>query len=83
MTARRVMIVVRDDGHGIAINDPDRISEPYFTTGKDLGTGLGLWVSKDLVAKNGGTIHVKSSTRRLDHGLESKDEPGCRLAKSA
>jgi signal transduction histidine kinase len=92
VTAERVIIEVRDDGHGIAGQDLDRIFEPFFTTRRELGTGLGLWVSKDLVTKNGGTIHVASSTRRHDHGttfrlsfprMESKNEPGYSVAKSA
>ena len=37
--------------------------EPFFTTKpKDVGTGLGLWVSRDLIAKQGGKIEIRSST---------------------
>ena len=36
------------------------IFEPFFTTKKDVGTGLGLWVSKEIVEKLGGTIEVTS-----------------------
>jgi len=61
-------IAVADNGHGIAEADLARIFEPFFSTKKEVGTGLGLWVSRDLVRKNGGTIEVISSTRDQDHG---------------
>jgi signal transduction histidine kinase len=61
-------IEVTDDGHGIAEADLARVFEPFFSTKKEVGTGLGLWVSLDLVRKNGGAIEVMSSTRDQDHG---------------
>jgi len=61
-------IKVTDNGHGIAEQDLGRVFEPFFSTKKEVGTGLGLWVSRDLVRKNGGTIEVMSSTREQDHG---------------
>jgi signal transduction histidine kinase len=61
-------IAVTDNGHGIADQDLGRIFEPFFSTKKEVGTGLGLWVSLDLVRKNGGAIEVMSSTREQDHG---------------
>lgn len=65
---QNVVIKVRDEGHGIAGEDLERVFEPFFTTKKEIGTGLGLWVSKDLVAKNGGTVQVMSAIRPEDHG---------------
>jgi signal transduction histidine kinase len=59
---------VTDNGHGISDEDLGKIFEPFFSTKKEIGTGLGLWVSRDLVKKNGGTIEVLSSTRKRDHG---------------
>ncbi len=63
-----MIVEVRDEGHGIASQDMENILAPFFTTKKKVGTGLGLWVSKDLVTKNGGTVQVTSSTRSEDHG---------------
>jgi PAS domain S-box-containing protein len=47
-----------DSGPGIAESDTEKIFEPFFTTKKDVGTGLGLWVAKDLAEKHGGSIQL-------------------------
>ena len=55
------LIRIRDTGHGIAKENLERIFEPFFTTkppGK--GTGLGLFVSLDIINRLGGAIQVKS-----------------------
>ncbi len=51
-------LVIEDDGPGIPPENLDRIFEPFFTTKKDVGTGLGLWVSREIIERHGGTIHV-------------------------
>jgi PAS domain S-box-containing protein len=55
-----VRVRVEDNGHGIASQDLQRIFEPFYTTKKDVGTGLGLWVSKAIAERHGGTIEVQS-----------------------
>ena len=55
---------IEDDGHGIAPEDMQRIFEPFFTTKKDVGTGLGLWVSKEIAERHGGVIQVESRLRQ-------------------
>jgi PAS domain S-box-containing protein len=55
-----VRLTIEDNGHGIAPQDLQRIFEPFFTTKKDVGTGLGLWVSKKIAERHGGTIEVRS-----------------------
>ena len=67
-TGDALSIAVSDNGHGITEENLSRIFEPFFSTKKEVGTGLGLWVSLDLVRKNGGTLEVMSSTREQDHG---------------
>ena len=57
-----VRIVVADTGCGIGPENLDNIFEPFFTTKKDTGTGLGLWVSRELIEKYGGHLGVRSST---------------------
>ncbi len=54
-------IVVADSGHGMKPETRRRIFEPFFTTKESVGTGLGLFVSKELIEKRGGTIRLRSS----------------------
>jgi signal transduction histidine kinase len=49
-------ISIRDNGSGISPENAVRVFDPFFTTKEDTGTGIGLWVTRDLVDKNGGRI---------------------------
>jgi PAS domain S-box-containing protein len=55
-----VQFTVADNGGGIKPEFRSKIFEPFFTTKVDVGTGLGLWVTKTIVEKRGGTIRVRS-----------------------
>ena len=57
-----VLLTVADNGGGISEDVRNNLFEPFFTTKKDVGTGLGLWVCKNIVEKHGGTIRFRSST---------------------
>jgi len=57
-----VRISIADSGPGISAGVREHIFEPFFTTKKDVGTGLGLWVCKNIVDKHCGSIRLKSST---------------------
>ena len=59
-TTHLVKIIVEDDGPGIAPEHRDHIFEPFFTTKKDVGTGLGLWVTKEIIERHSGTVEVRS-----------------------
>jgi PAS domain S-box-containing protein len=59
-TKEGVRITVADNGSGIPLADRAHIFEPFYTTKKDSGTGLGLWVSRGIVEKHGGSIRVRS-----------------------
>ncbi len=54
-----VEIKITDTGHGIKKEDLEKVFEPYFTT-REKGIGLGLWITKNEVERNGGQIKVKS-----------------------
>jgi PAS domain S-box-containing protein len=58
---RGVQIVVADTGHGVPREERHKIFEPFFTTKQDVGTGLGLWITKQLIENYGGRIRVRSS----------------------
>ncbi len=55
-----VELVVGDKGCGIPREQLHRIFEPFFTTKKDVGTGLGLYMSQQLAKKNDGSLRVES-----------------------
>jgi PAS domain S-box-containing protein len=57
-----IRITVADTGAGIPPAARQRIFEPFYTTKRDVGTGLGLWVCKSVVDHHKGTIYVRSST---------------------
>jgi PAS domain S-box-containing protein len=63
-----LQIIVNDTGHGIRREDMGRVFEPFFTTKGNLGTGIGLWVARQLVERHGGQISLSSSTGPEDHG---------------
>jgi PAS domain S-box-containing protein len=53
-------ITFLDNGSGICPADRKKIFEPFYTTKKDVGTGLGLWLTLGLVEKHGGSLRVRS-----------------------
>ncbi|HLK09294.1 MAG TPA: CHASE3 domain-containing protein [Candidatus Angelobacter sp.] len=55
-----VEIKVADNGPGVAEKNRAHIFEPFFTTKEDVGTGLGLWVSKEIAERHGGKIELSS-----------------------
>jgi PAS domain S-box-containing protein len=58
-----ISVEISDTGIGISDEDLMRIFEPFFSTRKK-GTGLGLWVTQDLVRHHGGRIEVTSVVHR-------------------
>jgi PAS domain S-box-containing protein len=63
-----VQVVIRDGGTGIRKEDLERVFEPFFTTKGDHGTGIGLWVAKQLVERRNGQISIASSTQKGNSG---------------
>jgi PAS domain S-box-containing protein len=55
---KMVQFLIEDDGLGIPAENMDHIFQPFFTTKQDVGTGLGLWLSKEIVERLGGSIEV-------------------------
>jgi signal transduction histidine kinase len=60
---RNVQISVRDCGTGIPPNLIDRLFEPFVTT-KPQGLGLGLSISRSIVAAHGGRLWAQNNTDR-------------------
>jgi PAS domain S-box-containing protein len=65
-----IQIVILDEGSGIEAEHLTRIFEPFFTTKERHGTGIGLWVAKQLVNKHGGRIQITSSTEAGNSGTK-------------
>jgi signal transduction histidine kinase len=60
-----VKVRVSDSGKGIPEENIPKIFDPFFTT-KDVGkgTGLGLFITHDIILRHKGTIQVKSSPEK-------------------
>jgi PAS domain S-box-containing protein len=57
-----VRLTIADSGPGIPSPARSKLFEPFFTTKRDIGTGLGLWICRNIVEKHDGQIRVKTST---------------------
>ena len=53
-------VSIRDDGHGMSEETQRNIFQPFFSTRGDLGNGLGLYISQEIIERNGGSITVRS-----------------------
>jgi len=58
--AEGVRITLADNGSGMSPDVRHRIFVPFFTTKKDVGTGIGLWVTKNLIEQQGGYMRFRS-----------------------
>jgi two-component system, NtrC family, sensor kinase len=65
VTQRRgTALYICDTGAGIRAEDARRLFEPFYSTKSTKGTGLGLWISKGIIQKYGGTITFRCYTLR-------------------
>jgi signal transduction histidine kinase len=55
-----IRVVVADTGEGIPTIVRDNLFEPFVTTKADTGSGLGLWVSSEIVRKHSGSLRYRS-----------------------
>jgi signal transduction histidine kinase len=63
-----VRIVIADTGHGMTASTREHIFKPFFTTKEATGTGLGLWVSADILSRHEATVQVRSRIDGAKHG---------------
>ncbi len=58
-----LVLTVADTGIGMSRSVLARVFEPFYTTKGAIGTGLGLWVSEEIVKRHEGALHVRSSQK--------------------
>src|SRR5882757_3536593 len=56
-------VSIIDNGSGISREALPKIFDPFFTTKQDVGNGLGLWITLDIVTRHGGSIRARSNAR--------------------
>ena len=59
-----VVLSIEDDGHGIAESRLETLFRPFQSSKGNLGNGLGLYVSKGIVDRNGGNIEIRSALNK-------------------
>ncbi len=67
-----VRFTVADTGAGMEPDVREHIFEAFFTTKEATGTGLGLWVSQEIVLKHHGLLRVRSRTAAPSGGPEQR-----------
>ena len=60
----QMLVSVQDNGKGMSPEVLRHIFEPFYSTKKDKGTGLGMFITYGIVRKHGGEIHVQSEVGR-------------------
>lgn len=68
------IILISDTGHGIERAHMRSVFEPFFTTKGERGTGLGLWVTRGILAEQGGRLQLRSSTSGRHRGTTVRIE---------
>ncbi len=58
---RETGFMVKDNGAGIPADVRKRMFEPFYSTKGDLGNGLGLYISREIVERHHGEIEVESA----------------------
>ena len=63
-----VILMVEDNGEGIAPDILPRVFDAFFTTRTTVGTGIGLFVAKQFVEGHGGKVRIESNNGPEKHG---------------
>jgi PAS domain S-box-containing protein len=69
---RGIVLTIADSGTGIAPEQMAKIFEAFFTTKGIGGTGLGLWISQEIVERHRGHLRIRSSQRVGSQGTVAR-----------
>ena len=63
-----MVFTIAESGSGMSQVTQGKLFDAFFTTKGIGGTGLGLWVSKEIIARHAGSIGLRSSQREQHRG---------------
>ena len=63
-----LVLTVADNGSGMSEETRKKVFDAFFTTKGIGGTGLGLWVSKEIIGRHSGRVHLRSSQQGFTRG---------------
>ena len=78
-----VRISIADFGVGIPQQSREQIFTPFFTSKRDMGTGLGLWITKELLEKRGGRLRFRSRESKPSGTVMSIFLPAAQIESAA
>jgi two-component system sensor histidine kinase PilS (NtrC family) len=71
--AKNLRLEIRDDGPGVSPDAISHLFEPFFTT-ESSGTGLGLYIARELCEANGASIQYQPSSPGSLFSIELKND---------
>jgi two-component system sporulation sensor kinase B len=60
----KVIILIKDTGIGMSAREIAKLGEPYYSTKKEKGTGLGMMVVFNILNEMGGSLDISSKVQR-------------------
>ncbi len=74
-TDRKIILCFKDNGYGMNEDDIQHIFDPFYTT-KGFGNGVGMFVAKQIVDENGGSITAESDGEQMGMCISLKIKKG-------
>ena len=69
-----ILIRIQDSGKGIASSDRNKVFDAFYSTKGKEGTGLGLYITKQLIERRGGKIWFETSSKGTSFFIELKNQ---------
>ncbi|WP_052200880.1 PAS domain-containing sensor histidine kinase [Terriglobus sp. TAA 43] len=65
---RGIWLTIADNGSGMSTEVRDKVFDAFYSTKGINGTGLGLWISQEIVQRHGGRLIFRTDTSSTKHG---------------